>query len=90
MMREWEDFASVPRLEGDGAYRARNQLPQGGTMSEDEARRGHEEETGDVEAHSRRAANEEAPDEARRENDDDDVEAHVRRAAPDAEGGRSV
>jgi hypothetical protein len=61
-------------------------------MSEDEARRGHEEETGDVEAHARKAAaNEEAPDEARRlEDDDNDVEGHARRAAPDAEGGRTA
>jgi hypothetical protein len=56
-------------------------------MSEDEARRAHEEETGDVEAHRRAAANEEAPDEARRENDDD-VEAHGRMAGPD--DGRSA
>lgn len=56
-------------------------------MSEDEARKaGHEEETDEVEAHSRRAANEEAGDET----GDDDVEGHMRRSAPDAEGGRTA
>jgi hypothetical protein len=55
-------------------------------MSEDEARKlGHEEETDEVEAHSRRSANEEAGDEA----DSADVAAHSRRSAPDAEGGRA-
>ena len=61
-------------------------------MSEDEARKaGHEEEIDEVEAHSRRAgANEEAPDEARKAENDDDVEGHMRRSAPDAEGGRTA
>jgi hypothetical protein len=60
-------------------------------MSEDEARNAsHEEETDEVEAHSRRAgASEEAPDEARQA-ENDEVEGHMRRSAPDAEGGRTA
>jgi hypothetical protein len=46
-------------------------------MSEDEARRANEE--GDVDAHRRQAANEEAGDEAEKKDDDNDVEAHARR-----------
>ena len=61
-------------------------------MSEDEMKKlGHEEETDEVEAHRRPAANEEAGDEARRARPgepDDDVEAHGRPGEPD--DGRSA
>jgi hypothetical protein len=48
-------------------------------MSEDEARRANDE--GDIEAHRRLAANEEAGDAAESTDDDsDDVEGHAKRA----------
>jgi hypothetical protein len=57
-------------------------------MSEDEMKRlGHEEETDEVEAHARPAANEEADDEAKRAarpgEPDDEVEAHGRPGEPE-------
>jgi hypothetical protein len=57
-------------------------------MSEDESRRGIADEAADeVEAHSRRSANDEP---AAEETDGDDVEAHARRSAPGEESARGT
>jgi hypothetical protein len=78
----WEDFSSVPRLEGYSAQPARQSFDKEGHMSEDESRRIAQEEEGrETEAHGRVAANVEAGDEAEAEGDE--VEAHGRVASPD-------
>jgi hypothetical protein len=84
----WEDFSSVPRLEGYSAQPARQSFDKEGHMSEDESRRtaDHEEEADEVEAHKRVVA---ANDEAGDETAGDDVEGHMRKSAPGEEGART-